>query len=280
VLLSDEPTAAWLKQNFVLSWENVREPAKVTVDFGDGKVLRRTLAGNTAFYLTTSDGTVVDVFPGVYTPADFRRVLEPALETVREAEGLAGADRQRAVMESHLRGFYQSYEAESARISMSKMRVESPLLDAIVAAGPVPPVRPNVATTASKSMVESPLLSSLDLGSGKGRAAKETLDFGGFASRLEDISKQPLSANAVREKLALDPSLSEEERQREVIALDSKTNVRYVRPAVHLMFRDVVKGPMKPQDLTRVVFGQLLHINIDDPYLGLGGNLLPGTSGG
>jgi hypothetical protein len=278
VLLSDKETADWLQQNFVLSWENVREPAKVTIDFGGGKVLNRTLAGNTAFYLTTSDGTVVDVFPGVYTPADFRRVLEPAMETVQTAEALKGRDRENAIREAHIAAFYKAFTTESARISTSKMRVESPLLDALAAAGPVAP--PSIETTASKSVVEAPILRGMGSLSAKALDPANTLDFEGFASRLVDISKEPLSTQEVRKRFALDPKLSEEERQARILQLDSQTNVRAVRPAVHLMFRDALKGNKTPQDLTRIVYGQLLHIDIDDPYLGLGKNLMPGTEGG
>ena len=276
MLLSDKETADWLQQNFVLSWENVREPAKVTIDFGGGKVLNRTLAGNTAFYLTTSDGTVVDVFPGVYTPADFRRVLEPAIESARTAEALAPDERERFVREAHIAAFYKAFTTESARISTSKMRVESPLLDALAAAGPMPPYE----ASASKAVVEAPILRGMGTLSAKALDPASTLDFEGFASRLVDISKEPLSTQEVRKRFALDPKLSEDERQARILQLDSQTNVRAVRPAVHLMFRDAIEGTKTPQDLTRIVYGQLLHIDIDDPYLGLGKNRMPGTEGG
>jgi hypothetical protein len=277
VLLSDDDTTKWLSENFVLSWENVREPAKVTIDFGDGKVLKRTLAGNTAFYLTTSDGAVVDVFPGVYTPQDFKKLVTESLEGVAEAEAIDAIARAEYVKSLHTGAFYQAYLAE-ANTTMSKMYVESPILDAMRLAGPVPPA-PRVETTTGKAVVEGPILRSLSL---EGRPVpipdqEERLSFKGFASRLVDISKTPMGSDEARRRISGNASLSDEQRQGQIVRLDSRTNVRYVRPAVHLMFRDAVKGLVRPQDLTRTVYLDLLHIDVDDPYLGLADNLIPGT---
>ena len=76
VLLSDEELASELKEQYVLSWESVREVPRATIDFGNGEVITRTLKGNCVFYVCEPDGRVRDILPGVYTPKDFRRELE------------------------------------------------------------------------------------------------------------------------------------------------------------------------------------------------------------
>ena len=76
VLLSDEELASELKEQYVLSWESVREVRRATIDFGNGEVITRTLKGNCVFYVCEPDGRVRDILPGVYTPKDFRRELE------------------------------------------------------------------------------------------------------------------------------------------------------------------------------------------------------------
>jgi hypothetical protein len=86
-----------------------------------------------------------------------------------------------------------------------------------------------------------------------------------------------MGSDEARRRISGNASLSDEQRQGQIVRLDSRTNVRYVRPAVHLMFRDAVKGLVRPQDLTRTVYLDLLHIDVDDPYLGLADNLIPGT---
>jgi hypothetical protein len=251
VLLSDATTAEWLKNNFVLSWEKVREPAKVTIDFGNGKKLDRTLAGNTAFYLALPDGTVVDVFPGVYSPMDFQRELTASLELYNEALAAPVAQRDDVIRAAHEKALGMIVKGEVMRVSMAKAFIESPVLKAL-------------GLSARMSSASS----------------KSTVGFEGFAARLEDVSKLSASSQTMRDRLLGNPSLSEEERQARIVAIDSQTNVRAVRPVVHLMFRDAVKGLAQPSDLTRTVFGKIHHIDIDDPYLGLGDNLLPGTGGG
>ena len=57
-----------LRDNYVLHWKSVRPVPKVTIDFGDGRKLERTLTGNSIHYILTPDGEVVDALPGLYGP--------------------------------------------------------------------------------------------------------------------------------------------------------------------------------------------------------------------
>ena len=84
MLLLDKDVTAQLQKRYVLSWESVRPVPKATIDFGQGKVLTRTLKGNCVFYVCKPDGTVTDILPGVYTPEDFLAELDsggPVAET-------------------------------------------------------------------------------------------------------------------------------------------------------------------------------------------------------
>jgi hypothetical protein len=47
----------------------------VTIDFGDGRKLERTLTGNSIHYVLDSRGRVVDALPGLYGPQAFLRSL-------------------------------------------------------------------------------------------------------------------------------------------------------------------------------------------------------------
>lgn len=49
----------------------VRPVPTVTIDFGNGKTIKRTLNGNIASYVCTTDGTIVDVLPGIYDPVTY-----------------------------------------------------------------------------------------------------------------------------------------------------------------------------------------------------------------
>jgi hypothetical protein len=66
-----------LRKNWILHWESVRPAPKVTIDFGDGRVLRRTVTGNSLHYVLDADGRARDVIPGLWGPGDFlRRLME------------------------------------------------------------------------------------------------------------------------------------------------------------------------------------------------------------
>ena len=73
---SNKEISDYLRDNFVLHWQSVRPVPRVTIDFGDGRKLERTLTGNSAHYVLASDGTPLDVLPGLYGPQKFLQWLQ------------------------------------------------------------------------------------------------------------------------------------------------------------------------------------------------------------
>jgi len=61
----------FLKDHFILHWESVRPVPVVTIDFGDGRKLVRTVTGNSVHYVLDSQGRVVDALPGLYSAKMF-----------------------------------------------------------------------------------------------------------------------------------------------------------------------------------------------------------------
>jgi len=64
----------------VAAWHSVAPVPRITVDFGGGRKLERTLGGNTVLTLQTPDGLVLDAWPGVYEPAALLAEMLPALD--------------------------------------------------------------------------------------------------------------------------------------------------------------------------------------------------------
>jgi len=75
VLYSNVAISATLRNEFILHWQTVRPVPLITIDFGDGRKLQRTITGNSIHYVLDSDGQVIDAIPGVYGPAAFARSL-------------------------------------------------------------------------------------------------------------------------------------------------------------------------------------------------------------
>jgi hypothetical protein len=81
VLYPNADVNAALRDRFVLHWQSVRPVPTVTIDFGDGRKLERTLTGNSIHYILDSQARTIDALPGLYGPKAFLSGLSSA-ETV------------------------------------------------------------------------------------------------------------------------------------------------------------------------------------------------------
>ena len=74
-LYANEQVSKLLHERFVLHWQSVRPVPKVTIDFGDGRRMERTLTGNSIHYVLDAEGRLIDALPGMYGPGAFLREL-------------------------------------------------------------------------------------------------------------------------------------------------------------------------------------------------------------
>lgn len=116
-----------LRERFVLHWESVRPVPRVTIDFGNGKKLERTLTGNSAHLVLDMYGRPVDALPGLFSADVFLPLL------VRAA-AFGTADRGRlARMHADAREPLPppplpTRAVEASMLAMTKHRVESSTL--------------------------------------------------------------------------------------------------------------------------------------------------------
>ena len=85
ILYSNAEVSSMLREKFILYWESERPVPRVTVDFGDGRKLERTLTGNSIHYILGSDGRVIDALPGLYGPGAFLRSLKQMERSFKES---------------------------------------------------------------------------------------------------------------------------------------------------------------------------------------------------
>src|SRR5215467_2769827 len=120
-----------LRDGFVLHWQSLRPVPLVTIDFGDGRVIRRTLTGNSVHLVLDPDGRAVDALPGLFAPSVF-------LELLVEARRFALADRRElARMHAHAARSPvvlppPSRAVAASRNAAAKHVVEAPLLRAVM----------------------------------------------------------------------------------------------------------------------------------------------------
>lgn len=97
VLYSNAAVSQHLRRHFILHWQSVRPAPRITIDFGDGRKLVRTVTGNSIHYVLDESGRVIDALPGLYGPEAFLRGLSKA-ETLNQSISGKTADARRQVL--------------------------------------------------------------------------------------------------------------------------------------------------------------------------------------
>ena len=87
VLYSNPEVARYLSENFILHWKSVRPAPRVTIDYGDGRRVERTITGNSIHYILSSDGKIIDALPGLYGATRFLRQLKQSEAVARQLAG-------------------------------------------------------------------------------------------------------------------------------------------------------------------------------------------------
>jgi hypothetical protein len=101
VLYPNAEVARFLGDHFILHWKSVRPAPRVTIDFGDGRVLERTITGNSIHYVLDGDGRVVDALPGLYGPSAFLAELQIAERAAVASEKLDATARDKFLGDYH-----------------------------------------------------------------------------------------------------------------------------------------------------------------------------------
>jgi hypothetical protein len=100
-LYANAELSRYLREHFVMHWESVRPVPRITIDFGDGRKLERTITGNSIHYVLDPDGRPIDALPGLYGPKAFRQALERAEAAAKEYAAKPALDRPAFLREYH-----------------------------------------------------------------------------------------------------------------------------------------------------------------------------------
>jgi hypothetical protein len=114
-LYANAKIGATLRDKYILHWSSERPVPVVTIDMGDGRIVKRTLTGNSAHYLLDSQGRPLDVLPGLYGPGAFQEWLEKGAALFQECNALEGEARReklKAWHEGEINALAEKYIAE------------------------------------------------------------------------------------------------------------------------------------------------------------------------
>ncbi|MFN0249431.1 MAG: hypothetical protein ACKV2T_21270 [Kofleriaceae bacterium] len=124
-----------LRQDFVLHWESVRPVPIVTLDFGDGRRVTKTITGNSAHLVLDTHGRLVDALPGLFDPDTFLSLLAQARTFARADRRTLPRLHEWAATNGNMSWppaapppSPPSRAMDASRLAMSKHRVEFPVL--------------------------------------------------------------------------------------------------------------------------------------------------------
>jgi hypothetical protein len=70
----------------------------VTIDFGDGRKIERTLTGNSIHYILDENGGIIDAIPGLYSPSGFLKYLKAGRDLSKTLDNAPKAEREAIAM--------------------------------------------------------------------------------------------------------------------------------------------------------------------------------------
>ena len=283
VLYANAEVSKALRERFVLHWRSMRPVPKVTIDFGDGRRIERTITGNSMHVVLDEAGRPVDAIPGLYGPAAFLRALAASEALAKRIAPLDEKDRLVALGRAHGDAIHELDVAWSA--DLEKVVVVS---GSVASAHVVrPAAREASALAASKGHVESPILSSL-AGRSRGERPGPPVDDATWAAvaalHAEDarldasshaliLAKRPdLAREAMRlatsKRFVEDPILRVLRPFERTIAEDTVRNEYGLRRVVRTWFAAGEVGPNLAPFVERV-YADVFLTPSSDPWLGL-----------
>ena len=164
-LYPDPRVNSLLRDKFILHWSSERPVPVVTVDFGDGRKMTRTVTGNSIHYVLDAAGRPLDALPGLYSATEFVAKLTDALALAAEEPNDArlrewhqqAAEKLAAAAQTM--SFAPGYGEKLAPEVLSVMRAKGA---AAANAKPLPPAARLAAPRAiSKGAIEMPMVDAL-----------------------------------------------------------------------------------------------------------------------
>lgn len=294
VLYANDEVSAALRDRFILHWQSVRPVPKVTIDMGDGRVVHRTITGNSAHYVLDPNGRPLDAIAGLYGPKAFLRAVADAEQLAQSLAKVNDPSSRQAL----LREWHRDRAARLAARWEKDVRAVG--FDGASPSAPVPPTPKSgqrAAPTAldatrvapSKSAAEVTIVRSLEprsavlpesaseelwarLAALPAHAADAELDDG---SRALVRAKHPAAAQAGRlstaKRQSEDPLLRVLINLQRSISEDTVRNEYTFHRTVHQWFAsgtsETLAADVAP--LNEKVYAELFLTPSSDPWLGL-----------
>jgi hypothetical protein len=278
-LYANAEVSAYLRDHFVLHWSTERPAPKITIDYGDGRTIVRTITGNSIHYVLDERGRPVDALPGLYGPRRFVGQLAIAEAEAREVARLDGTDRVDR-LRRYLRARMESATSEwSSSVGLARLANPRGLAPKPKSTKPTDRAASSAASAGrlaiTKSVVEISSLRALDLETDPAKRPYDDPIWASIAAERLDESK--LDASSIRmmqrhipveirgDEMLFQVMLDRFERS---IAVDTLRNEVVLRPQILAWL--VTNGGNEDLDaLNAWVYESVFLTSRSDSWLGL-----------
>jgi hypothetical protein len=277
-LYANQTVGQQLRDRFILHWHSERPVPKVTIDFGDGRKLERTVTGNSVHYILDTQGRPIEAIPGLYGPQAFAAQLTQAETFFKAFQQMPAAQQPAALRQYHYDRFAQLQQQWSQALTTVAMK-DTPALLALPAQPPTRSAAPSAAIAGrlamTKSVVELPLVQlTTPLGENRQTLTQITDAAAWQVLADRDQSRSKLDANSLAlmaQKVSPNTSpplaivASQFERS---MALDTVRNEYLLHSQLHQWFSEQ-ETMASLEQLNRRVYTSLFLTPASDPWLGL-----------
>lgn len=268
LLYSNETIARTMRSAFVLHWQSVRPVPRVTIDFGDGRRLERTITGNSIHYALDAEGRILDALPGLYDAGAFARWLSEIRAVAEQASRVDAKDRWPALRAYHKGRMHRARRTWARDLERAGIKAPAPATARDTSASP-PHALIAGAAAYTKAVIELPVLRAMypeakPLADATDDAAWRTIAALHRASVRFDADTRALLRDYV-EPAALERTLA---NLADAIALDATRNEYLLHAEIHEWLAASSEPPTL-DSLNERVYAELFLTPSSDPWLGL-----------
>jgi hypothetical protein len=290
-LYANADVSKYLKENYILHWQSVRPVPKVTIDFGDGRIVERTITGNSIHYVLDAQGSVIDGIPGLYGPTAFLKHLQIGRQALRQFEGKDAAFQEVTLARWHrnaanqiLAEWSQDMTIVGAPMPVAKADPMRALMTANQAVQQPPPAIRAAPIAVGKSIAEFRLVRALTPTAEQLAGATDDAVWEKIAARhaeqakLDNGSRVLIAAkqpDAVKAGLvartkgrAEDPLVRIVRTFERSMSIDTVRNEYLLHRQIHRWLSESPK-PLEVSALNERVYAELFLTPSSDPWLGL-----------
>jgi len=288
-LYSNHDVSQMLRDRFVLHWATERPAPLITIDFRDGRTIKRTVTGNSLHYVLDAEGRVVDAIPGLYGPQAFASAVARAGEVALLTGVLEESERAKGLAvwhEESLRVARRDWNRSLSENGLARMAFPADYVPPTTrpAASPPPPAAVAMPIAPSKAAVEMPMIKGtmrppeLTVPElpwsriGASRLAECKLDAASIALVKEKRPRSWTDGDGMGRPLA-DAELDVLVKGFEVsMSADTAKNELVHHAVIHRWLADAARTRSGEDELARLntrVYAELFKTPASDPWLGL-----------